>query len=189
MQFSLPGTFPQSPTPIFCLDFSYSSFTCQVNLNTTSSERPSMSPLHAFHYSLSQHSVQLTFQSTCQNVYFAFSAALWTPWKQGAFLLCPQLYLGASTTPGTEDAPTECYWEHIYIQVLHVRVRVCREKWWGHCHSLWASWSMANDQKKFFQLSEMWICIRPHSDFRDQGSGKLTGWYFRVIDLLTWIPR
>lgn len=97
-----------------------------VSLHTTTSERPSMTLLDPLLFSPT-HSVQLLFQNTDQNAYFAFSVPDFCcsvdSDRKGTILFCPPLY-GTSTTPGTEDAPATCSSEHIYVQLLQVRVGV-----------------------------------------------------------------
>lgn len=105
MQFPPPGMLPHLPTPIFCLAFSFSSFTLSSQLKYNflrETFHDSFECLLSFSFT-TLHATYL-FRALVQMYILPLvsltSAALWNPWKQGAlFSMC------ASTTVSLEPAP------------------------------------------------------------------------------------
>lgn len=136
--------------PVFCLAFSYSSFTFQLR---ASSDRPSMTPLGPL--SLFSHNTPCNFPFRALIKMYPLhsvsltSAALWTPRTQGAFLFCLPLYLWSHHHAWHRRCPSYMFLRAYICAAAAGKGGNLRRKVVGLCHSLWASQSMANDQKKF----------------------------------------
>ena len=184
-------TYSQLTHPVFCLAFSYSSFTFQLR---ASSDRPSMTPLGPLSlFSLTTLCVTSLSErlSKCirciQCLWFLLLCEL--QGNREHFCFVYHCMFGVITMPGTEDVLTTCSWEHTYVQLLQVRVGIWGEKWWDFARACGPASHWPMIKRNFLQLSEnmdlywvtFWILT---SSFR-----KASGWYFRVVDFLTWIPR
>ena len=149
------------------------------NLNITSPERPSMTPLDSFHYSLLCNG---SFRSKCvfyiQCLWLLLDCELQADREHFCFV--HHCIFGANTMPGTEDVPTKCYWMCISMQLLPIRVENLGREIIVHCHSLRARQSTDNDWKNFLQSSESmglyWISIlNPESRAQESWLDHISG--------------